>query len=480
MSSPGLAAEMATARGVRGVVVAAPLAASIGAAVLRRSGSAYDAVIAAALAETVLLPPKCGLAGDLIALRIRPGEPVPEVLVAIGTAPADLAGEVRRRGHLPGRGGLSVGVPAAPAGYAALADAATLPLGELAAPAISLAAGGAPWARICADLTAESHRLLEEHNPGGTRYLPDGRPAKQGSILRLPGLAMVLEALVERGASLFTGDLGRAVVERVRAAGGVLQLSDLEQPVPAWERAAHRSVSSWDLWTTPAPTHGPVLLDALAEADLSRPASILPAVRASSRRAADLHDTPSAGGTSLVGAATADGTVVLLMHSNSFPTYGSGLVVAELDLVLSNRAGRGFSADPAHPNHPAPGRRPATTLHLWAAGPVGQGAQLAGGTPGGANQMPWNAQLVSEVLGSSSSLGAAVTSPRWGWDEQEHRLLAEDGVDPTKLALEPGESVELVPERSLRASQVVFARPEPGVYVEAAADPRCGAIAVPV
>ena len=72
-------AEQCTGRGADGVVcAAAPLAAQAGAAVLRDGGNAFDAVVAAALAETVLLPSKCGLAGDLIAIAARAGSAVPE------------------------------------------------------------------------------------------------------------------------------------------------------------------------------------------------------------------------------------------------------------------------------------------------------------------------------------------------------------------------------------------------------------------
>src|SRR5690554_1513500 len=67
-------AEQCTGRGARGVVcAAAPLAAQAGAEVLREGGDAHDAVVAMALAEGVLLPPKCGLGGDLVAVRLAPG-----------------------------------------------------------------------------------------------------------------------------------------------------------------------------------------------------------------------------------------------------------------------------------------------------------------------------------------------------------------------------------------------------------------------
>jgi gamma-glutamyltranspeptidase len=51
-------AEQSTGRGRRGVVVAAaPGAAAVGAEAMRAGGNAYDAVVCALLAETVLLPP---------------------------------------------------------------------------------------------------------------------------------------------------------------------------------------------------------------------------------------------------------------------------------------------------------------------------------------------------------------------------------------------------------------------------------------
>ena len=85
-------AEQCTGRGVRGVVgAAAPLDDQARPAVHHQGGNAFDAVVAAALAETVLLPSKCGLGGDLIAIVRPAGATEPEALRAIGGAPAGLA-----------------------------------------------------------------------------------------------------------------------------------------------------------------------------------------------------------------------------------------------------------------------------------------------------------------------------------------------------------------------------------------------------
>ena len=105
-------AEQCTGRGRDGVVcAAAPLAAAAGAESLREGGNAFDAVVTATLAETVLLPPKCGLGGDLVAIVRRAGEPEPVALIAVGGAPAQLAA-VASAGEWRDVGPTSVGPPA--------------------------------------------------------------------------------------------------------------------------------------------------------------------------------------------------------------------------------------------------------------------------------------------------------------------------------------------------------------------------------
>jgi gamma-glutamyltranspeptidase/glutathione hydrolase len=104
----------------------------------------------------------------------------------------------------------------------------------------------------------------------------------------------------------------------------------------------------------------------------------------------------------MVSAIDAEGTMVLVIHSNSYPRFGSGLIVGEFDLILANRAGRGFNADPAHPNFPAAGRRPATTLHAWGVA-QGEGTRMLGATPGApirCRGMPrrWRAFMAGSVI----------------------------------------------------------------------------------
>ncbi|MGH8543309.1 MAG: gamma-glutamyltransferase [Gammaproteobacteria bacterium] len=483
-SSADVVAEHVTGRGVRGVVsAAAPLAAARGAEVMRSGGNSYDAAVTAALAEAVLLPPKCGLGGDLVALRLRAGESKPEALLAIGPACTGLAATLDSLGVLPETGPLSVGPPGAPAGYAALASEGRLPLEELARPAIEMARTGFVWSSICTALTRESKGLLDKHQPSGCVYLPNGHPHGTGDLVTLPGLANCLEEFAARGAGIFGGPVGDALVRRVTETGGVLTMEDLRQSSAEWVPAISRIVGGWRVWATPAPTYGPALLDTLEETTGQRESlDVWQAFRrATERRRKRLGDI-RAEGTSIVTAAEAGGDVVVILHSNSYSRFGSGLIVEDYDLILNNRAGRGFTAIPGHPNAPRLGRRPATTLHAWAIGRADRPLFL-GGTPGGENQVAWNAQTLSEILLGEEHPGRLVTNPRWEWLPAIDGLAMEDGLSEevrAGLRHDAGENKSrTVGQLTVRSAQHIVEVPTTKAIV-AAADPRTGGAVVPV
>ncbi|HEY7627038.1 MAG TPA: gamma-glutamyltransferase, partial [Ilumatobacteraceae bacterium] len=431
-------AEQCTASGPAGIVcAAAPLAAQAGAAALRAGGNAYDAAVTAALAETVLLPPKCGLGGDLIAIRLRAGAAEPDALLAIGGAPAGLAA-VASAGAWREVGPTSVGPPAAPAGYAALAEHGRFGRDLLAQPAIDLARCGFPWAAVNTRLSEQAAALVREMNEGGCVFYPNGVPIAPGTIVTFPGLAATLEEFVERGGELMRGPVGDAVVAAVRGRGGVLDHDDFALARAEWVACATNHVSTTTgpltTWATPAPTHGPSLLESIASlaAAAPSPAAVHAAVMAAiSRRRQSLAD-PS--GTSMVSAADDDGTVVVVVHSNSFPRFGSGIVVPGYDLALANRAGRGFTPEPGHPNFPIAGRRPATTLHAWAIADTDGRPRFMGATPGGANQMPWNAQTLARIASGETDPGRLVTAPIWEWLPDDDGLRIERGFDADDVA----------------------------------------------
>jgi gamma-glutamyltranspeptidase/glutathione hydrolase len=181
-----------------------------------------------------------------------------------------------------------------------------------------------------------------------------------------------------------------------------------------------------------------------------------------------------ASGTSIVSAADREGNCVVVVHSNSYPRYGSGLIVGDYDLVLANRAGRGFTPEPGHPNFPVPGRRPATTLHAWAVSDDTGRPSLLGGTPGGDNQVVWNAQLLQGVIDGHHAPGALVTAPRWEWLPADDGVRIEAGFDEADAAALATASPRTVRvgRWGLPCAQQVIAVPEDGRAIVGAADPR--------
>jgi gamma-glutamyltranspeptidase/glutathione hydrolase len=477
-------AGQCTALSTSGVVcAAAPLAAQAGLTALADGGNAYDAVVAAALAETVLLPPKCGFGGDLIAIRLSAGATAPDALLAIGGAPHGLA-DLARRDAWRDVGATSVGPPAAAHGYAALADLGRLGRARLSAPAIHLATSGFAWATVCTRLSEQAATLVLEMNPEGCVYYPDGSPIAPGTVVRLPGLARVLAQFVERGADVMDGPLGDAVIDAVRSRGGVLTHDDFQFARAEWTQCASNRVRTplgdVDVWATPAPTHGPSLLDAVAglPANDHSPATLLREVmRAIDTRRSTLAD-PS--GTSMVSAADTDGNVVVVVHSNSYPRFGSGIVVPGYDVTLANRAGRGFTAEAGHPNFPVAGRRPATTLHAWAVASADGRPRFMGATPGGVNQMPWNAQTIARIADGCSDPGMLVASPIWEWLPDDDGLRIEAGFGPVDVAALRGAAPRTIDAArwACKSAQQVVRIPRGDEPWLAAADPRTVGLAL--
>jgi gamma-glutamyltranspeptidase / glutathione hydrolase len=178
-------------------------------------------------------------------------------------------------------------------------------------------------------------------------------------------------------------------------------------------------------------------------------------------------------GTSMVSAVDDTGTMVTIVHSNSYPRFGSGLIVDRYDLILANRAGRGFSSQPGHPNFPVAGRRPATTLHAWAvAGP--EGARIQGATPGGANQMPWNAQTLARMIASELDIGQLIAAPRWEWVPADDSVTVEAGFEVAELEQlrATAKSVAQVERWALHSAMQIIATDAGTAVRRAAADPR--------
>jgi gamma-glutamyltranspeptidase/glutathione hydrolase len=455
--------EMAAVRGPKVVTAAHSAAATAGASAFSAGGNAFDAALAACFMETVALPMKAGLFGDLVALfRVAGGDFTS--VVSVGAGPSALA----KGATLERVGPRSVGVPGAPHGYAKLHSLARLGLERLIAPAVADSKQGLAWTRVARSYVVEAAATLVKLSPGNP-YAPNGRIPDVGEIRRLPGLGRLLEAFARDREHVFGGSLGLDIVAELTRRGGILVTDDFKgRPARQLAPVYGGVTPGANLIVTPQPTYGYRLINLAREA-LERSEPLPQLVREDRKRAHEQGRLATDDGTSVVAAADDEGNAIVILHSNSFPQFASGIVLDD-GLILNNRPGRGFDLDaaPNAANAPRAGHVPPTTLHAWCL--QADGKTLLGATPGGVNQLPWNVQMVSELIAGATP-ATAVTSPRWSLDASDV-LAAEEGAAMGDVAV-----AKHLPPLSLRSAQQIIRLSSEGMH-EAAADPRSGCVAL--
>jgi gamma-glutamyltranspeptidase/glutathione hydrolase len=215
-------------------------ATEVGASILRRGGTAIDAMVAAQFVLNLVEPQSSGIGGgafllywDAKARRLSTFDGRETAPMAAG---ADLFLKPDRTAlafdeALPG--GKSVGVP----GTLALLELAhrlhgKLPWADLIAPTIDLADRGFEISPRLAGAIAENADSFAPFAATRAHFLAtDGSPRAAGTVLRNPEFAQTLRAIAAEGsAPLYRGRIGDALVAAVRGAPvnpGAMTIEDL-------------------------------------------------------------------------------------------------------------------------------------------------------------------------------------------------------------------------------------------------------------
>ena len=233
--SPSSLTRFPEAFGVRGMVASAhPRAASIGVGILERGGNAFDAAIAVAAAEGVLLPMMCGLGGDGFAVIYDARRREVLGLNGSGVAASGATREYYASQGLrlmPLEGVHSVGVPGAVAFYETIWKRwGTLPWAELWAPAIRLAQDGVAVTAWVSRWIGERAEVLRRFPDSARLFLPGGRPPAPGDRWAAPDLARSLRAVATDGAETFyRGELAERLLAFLRREGALFDRGDFER-----------------------------------------------------------------------------------------------------------------------------------------------------------------------------------------------------------------------------------------------------------
>jgi len=208
-------------------------ASQVGADILAQGGTAADAAAATMLALGVVNPASSGLGGGGFALYYRASDHSLTFLDFRERAPAASTADMYEHAEPGGEGplntasqlgGLAVGVPGEPAGVAALVERfGRLPLHQVVAPAAALAEHVEVSEHLAESLGAFEDQLRRD--PGMRRWY-----GREGALdhIRRSALARTLRAFGRRGPSaIYRGDVGRAIVRRVRESGGIMTMRDL-------------------------------------------------------------------------------------------------------------------------------------------------------------------------------------------------------------------------------------------------------------
>ena len=467
-----------------GVVASSqPLATAVGTGVLDGGGNAVDACIAAAAALGVTEPCSTGIGGDCFALVFEASTGEIHGINGSGRSPAGLSLERAQAqavgGRIPALHALTVTVPGACAAWFDLsARFGTLSMSELLAPATDLAAGGFAVAPVTAHFWAEGVHHQLSRDPGGEGLLINGRAPEAGERFVNSGLARTYREIAAGGAEAFyEGPVAQAIVEVVRAHGGVLARSDLRSHRSSWVDPISVVYRGARVWECPPNGQGLAALMALnilsgfdlssmdplgpqrlhieieamrlAFADarwyISDPAhhqipieGLLSREHADRRRAlidpsrANLDATRgvpmSSSDTVYLCAVDRLGNACSFIGSN-YMGFGTGLVPRGWGFTLQNR-GAGFCLERGHPNIVAPKKRPYHTIIPGMLTRESDGSLMGPfGVMGGFMQPQGHVQVVTALMDDGLDPQAALDRPRF---------CIEDGRAGGRVGLEVG------------------------------------------
>jgi gamma-glutamyltranspeptidase/glutathione hydrolase len=253
----------------RGMVAAAhPLAAEVGARILREGGNAIDAAVATAFALNVVEPDACGIGGGGFILFNVPGTDTVRAIDCRERAPAGLVPSTYEVDGAPREmalqyGGLSVGVPGYTHGLLTLHRLyGERRLEDLLDPAIRLAEDGFSTTEKFHALLRKNAERVRDNAAAAAVFLgggPDVPPA--GTRLVQREQAETLGAIRRLGLKAIYGQrpAGR-ISDAVRAAGGVMTAADLTDYRPIFRDPVSGRYRGYDIWTMGPPSRGGIVL----------------------------------------------------------------------------------------------------------------------------------------------------------------------------------------------------------------------------
>jgi gamma-glutamyltranspeptidase/glutathione hydrolase len=443
------------------VATSQPLAAQAGLRMMLKGGNAVDAILATAIALTIVEPTSNGIGSDAFCI-LWDGKKL-QGLNASGRSPAGWSLQ-RFKGApaMPQRGWESVTVPGAVSAWVSLSQKyGKLPFADLFEPAIKYAAEGFMVSPTIARLWANQVQELQSQPGFADAFMPRGRAPTPGEKFSFPAQAKTLQRIAEtKGEAFYRGELAEKIAAFAKQHGAALTVDDLAAHQNDWVEPLGLDYRGYTVHEIPPNGQGIAALVALGILE-NFDVSALPVdsvdslhleIEAMKLAFADVYEyvsdsetmrikpsemldkaylkdraklidpnkaraptfgQPARGGTVYLTAADESGMMVSYIQSN-FSGFGSGVVVPGTGISLQNR-GSGFSVKADHANVVAPRKRP---FHTIIPGFVThKGQPLMGfGVMGGSMQAQGHTQVISRMVDYAQNPQAASDAPRWRID----------------------------------------------------------------
>jgi gamma-glutamyltranspeptidase / glutathione hydrolase len=445
-----------------------PLASLAAIETLKAGGTAADAAVAAVAVLCVVEPAMTGIGGDCFCLVAKPGQPVWGYNGSGRAAAAATSEKLRAQGvthKVAATSPHAVTVPGAiEAWEAILKGHGRFGLDRILQPAIGHAENGFAVApRVGSDWAGFVDKL-RPHAGSTKHYLVDGAAPAIGSVMRLPALAVTLQAIAAGGAKAFyQGAIAADIATTVQAAGGWLAAEDLARHRGDVVTPIATNYRGLDVVELPPNGQGLtalVLLNILEQFDVAKldplgtarlhlaleaarlafgvrdahiadPAFMREPVEALldkgfAKKLAALLDpdkrtalpkSPKPGSdTVYLTVVDRDRTAVSLINS-LYSAFGTGICTEKSGIMLHNR-GSGFVVEPGHPNEIAPGKRPMHTI-IPALAMRGGRCEMPFGVMGADYQPMGHAHLISNMVDYGMDVQAAIDHPRMFYDGEK-------------------------------------------------------------
>jgi len=219
------------------VATAHPIATQAGIDILNQGGNAFDAAVAVSATLAVVEPYSSGMGGGGFWLLHRVVDNKTTMIDGREVAPnaatrdmyLDENGDVIPKLSIDGA--LSAGIPGQPAALIHINQRyGTLSLRKVLAPAIKAANEGFPVTEHYRRMAKFRLEALRASPDAAKIFLQNNEVPEVGYLIKQPDLAETLQKMTRQGANgFYKGDLAWALVEGVREAGGIWNITDLQR-----------------------------------------------------------------------------------------------------------------------------------------------------------------------------------------------------------------------------------------------------------